>query len=385
VSTATTAPLRPRRPDLAVPASLRPADGRFGSGPSKVPTGAVQALLDSGPTYLGTSHRQAPVRSLVARAREALTILYELPAGYEVVLGNGGSTVFWDVAAFGLVRDRAQHAAFGEFSAKFAAVTARAPWLGAPTVRRAEPGSVVTAVAEPGVDVYAWPHNETSTGVTAPVARVPGADDGALMVVDGTSAAGALPLDVTQTDAYYFAPQKGFAADGGLWLALLSPLAVARAEELAAGGRYVPDTLDLATAITQSRLDQTLNTPAVATLFLLVHQAEDLLARGGLPWAASRTAASAAVLYGWAERTPVTTPFVADPAHRSPVVATIDLDGAVSAPSVAAVLRANAIVDVEPYRKLGRNQLRFGMYPAVDPGDVEALTACLDWVLERLD
>lgn len=371
-------------PDLRLPEGLRPADGRFGSGPSKVPAAALAALLASGTTYLGTSHRQAPVRSLVARAREALTVLYELPPGYEVVLGNGGSTTFWDVAAFSLVRDRAQHAAFGEFSAKFAAVTARAPWLGTPTVRRAEPGAAVLPVAEAGVDVYAWPHNETSTGVMAPVRRVAGVDEGALMVVDGTSAAGGLALDVTQTDAYYFAPQKGFASDGGLWLALLSPAAVTRAEEIAAGGRYVPETLDLAVAIGQSRLDQTLNTPAVATLFLLMTQAEELVARGGMEWAVARTADSAGRLYGWAARNPVTTPFVSDPANRSAVVGTIDLDTSVSAASIAAVLRANGIVDVEPYRKLGRNQLRVGMYAAVDPADVEALTACIDWILERL-
>ena len=370
-------------PDLRIPESLRPVDGRFGSGPSKIPGTAVRALADSGATYLGTSHRQAPVRSLVHRARAGLATLFDAPDGYEVVLGNGGSTLFWDLAAFSLVERRAQHAAFGEFSAKFAAITARAPWLAEPTVRRAEVGSAISCVAEPGADVYAWPHNETSTGVAAPVRRVDGADPDALMVVDGTSAAAGLDVDVAQTDAYYFAPQKGLASDGGLWLALLSPAAIERAERLTTR-RYIPDSLDLATAIAQSRLDQTLNTPAVATLFLLVAQVESLLAHGGLPWAVARTADSAARVYGWADRTPGAAPFVADPAHRSPVVATIDFDDEIPAATVAAVLRANGIVDVEPYRKLGRNQLRIAMYPAVDPADVQALTACIDWILGRL-
>jgi phosphoserine aminotransferase len=371
-------------PDLLLPDGMKPADGRFGSGPSKVPAAAVAALAASGSKFLGTSHRQAPVRSLVQRVRESLAAFFELPDGYEVALGNGGSTLFWDLAAFSLVEHRAQHAAFGEFSTKFAAVTARAPWLGAPTVRRADPGSATTCVAEDGVDVYAWPHNETSTGVAVEVTRVPGADDGALMVVDGTSGAGGLPLDPAQADVYYFAPQKSFASDGGLWLALLSPAGIERAERIAATDRFVPESLDLAVAIGQSRQNQTLNTPAVATLFLLVEQAEAMLAAGGLPWATARTAESAATVYGWAENTAYTTPFVADPSHRSAVVATVDLAAEIDAPTVARVLRANGIVDVEPYRKLGRNQLRIALYPAIDPADVAALTACIDWVVDRL-
>jgi phosphoserine aminotransferase len=371
-------------PDLLLPDGMKPADGRFGSGPSKVPAAAVAALAASGSKFLGTSHRQAPVRSLVQRVRESLAAFFELPDGYEVALGNGGSTLFWDLAAFSLVEHRAQHAAFGEFSTKFAAVTARAPWLGAPTVRRADPGSATTCVAEDGVDVYAWPHNETSTGVAVEVTRVPGADDGALMVVDGTSGAGGLPLDPAQADVYYFAPQKSFASDGGLWLALLSPAGIERAERIAATDRFVPESLDLAVAIGQSRQNQTLNTPAVATLFLLVEQAEAMLAAGGLPWATARTAESAATVYGWAENTAYTTPFVADPSHRSAVVATVDLAAEIDAPTVARVLRANGIVDVEPYRKLGRNQLRIALYPAIDPADVAALTGCIDWVVDRL-
>lgn len=371
-------------PDLLLPRGMVPADGRFGSGPAKVPPASVAALAASGAQYLGTSHRQQPVRSLVHRARAALAALFEIPPGYEIVLGNGGSTLFWDLAAFGLVEHRAQHAAFGEFSTKFAAVTARAPWLGEPTVRRAEPGSAATCVAEAGVDVYAWPHNETSTGVAVDVRRVDGADEGALMVVDGTSGAGGLALDAAQTDVYYFAPQKAFAADGGLWLAVVSPAALDRAAAITASGRFVPESLDLSVAITQSRLDQTLNTPAVATLFLLVTQAEAMLAAGGLAWATARTARSAAIVYDWAERTSFTEPFVADPGHRSAVVATIDFTTDVDAATVARVLRANGIVDVEPYRKLGRNQLRIAMYPAVDPADLEALTACIDWVVAGL-
>jgi phosphoserine aminotransferase len=371
-------------PDLLLPDGMKPADGRFGSGPSKVPAAAVAALAASGSQFLGTSHRQAPVRSLVQRVRESLAAFFKLPDGYEVALGNGGSTLFWDLAAFSLVEHRAQHAAFGEFSTKFAAVTARAPWLGAPTVRRADPGSATTCVAEDGVDVYAWPHNETSTGVAVEVTRVPGADDGALMVVDGTSGAGGLPLDPAQADVYYFAPQKSFASDGGLWLALLSPAGIERAERIAATDRFVPESLDLAVAIGQSRQNQTLNTPAVATLFLLVEQAEAMLAAGGLPWATARTAESAATVYGWAENTAYTTPFVADPSHRSAVVATVDLAAEIDAPTVARVLRANGIVDVEPYRKLGRNQLRIALYPAIDPADVAALTGCIDWVVDRL-
>lgn len=366
--------------DIVIPADLLPADGRFGSGPSKVPVSAVEALGATGATLLGTSHRQQPVKDVVRRIRTGLADLFALPDGYEVVLGNGGSTAFWDVAAFGLIRERAAHGVCGEFSNKFAKVTAGAPFLADPVVVSAEYGTAPDLTPVDGVDVYAWPHNETSTGVVLPVERI--ADD-ALMLVDATSGAGGLAVDVAQTDVYYFAPQKSFAAEGGLWLALLSPAAIERAGELAAQ-RWVPPSLDLTTALDNSRKDQTYNTPALATLWLLAHQVEWLLERGGLAWAAERTADSARRLYGWAERTPYTTPFVADPAHRSPVVGTVDLADTVDAARVAAVLRANGVVDTEPYRALGRNQLRIGMFPAVEPDDVEALTRCVDHVVERL-
>jgi phosphoserine aminotransferase len=368
---------------ITIPRELRPADGRFGSGPSKVPVAAVEALAATGGTLLGTSHRQAPVKDLVARIRAALAELFALPAGYEIVLGNGGATAFWDAAAFGLARDRAQHLVCGEFSAKFAAVTAGAPFLGEPTVLRSDYGSAPVAAAEAGVDVYAWPHNETSTGVALPVRRVEGADDDALMLVDATSAAGGVAVDIAHTDVYYFAPQKAFAAEGGLWLAAFSPMALERVDEVKAA-RWVPPSLDLSLAIDNSRKDQTYNTPAIASLWLLARQAEWLVAAGGLEWAAKRTADSSGRLYTWAEATPYTTPFVAEPDLRSPVVGTIDFAETVDAAAVAAVLRANEIVDTEPYRALGRNQLRVGMYPAVDPDDVTALTACIEYVVERL-
>jgi phosphoserine aminotransferase len=369
---------------ISIPDSIKPADGRFGSGPSKVRPEALQALQRVGSSYLGTSHRQRPVRDQVARLRRGIAALFDLPQGYEAVLGNGGTTAFWEVAAFGLIRDRAQCASFGEFGSKLAAVVKAAPFLGEPTVRKAEPGSAPELVAEAGVDAYATPHNETSTGVAVPVARVAGADPAALMLHDATSAAGGLPVEVQESDVYYFAPQKGLASDGGLWIALLSPAAISRAFEVAESGRYIPTFLSLVTAIENSRLEQTYNTPALATIFLAAEQVEWLLAHGGLAWATKRTAESAGILYGWAERSEVARPFVTDPALRSNVVATIDLDDSVDASAVAATLRANGIVDTEPYRKLGRNQLRIAMYPAVDPADVEALTACLDYVIAQL-
>jgi phosphoserine aminotransferase len=373
-------------PDLVIPAELRPRDGRFGSGPSKVRPEQLAALASTGSSYLGTSHRQAGVKSVVRRVREGLAALLSAPDGYEVVLGNGGATAFWDIATFCLIEQRSQHLSFGEFSAKFAAVTAGAPFLADPTVITAEPGCVATARAEAGVDVYAWPHNETSTGVLAPVERVPGTtadgDDGALVVVDATSGAGGLPVDLAQTDVYYFAPQKCFASDGGLWLAMMSPAAVERVGQIAASGRWVPEFFSLPVAIDNSRKDQTYNTPALVTLALLADQIDWMLGHGGLDWAVGRTRESSSALYGWAERTAFTTPFVPDPAARSQVVGTIDFTDDVDAAAVASVLRANGIVDVEPYRKLGRNQLRVGMYPAVDPADVEALTACIDYVVE---
>ncbi|MGN6250484.1 MAG: phosphoserine transaminase [Marmoricola sp.] len=370
--------------DIEIPASLRPADGRFGAGPSKVPASALAALATSGAGLLGTSHRQAPVRALVGEVREGLAQLFDLPAGYEVVLGNGGSTAFWDIATCGLVRERSQHLVFGEFSAKFAAGVGAAPFLAEPSIVAAEPGARPEPRAEAGIDVYAWPQNETSTAVMAPVRRVAGADPDALVLVDATSGAGGLPVEVAETDVYYFAPQKGFASDGGLWLALMSPAALERAAEIAASDRWIPAFLDLPIAIENSRKDQTYNTPAVATLFLMARQLDWMLDRGGLPAMVARTTASSEALYGWAERSSFAAPFVTDPADRSLVIATIDFDEAIDADRVAATLRANGIVDTEPYRKLGRNQLRIGMYPAVDPDDVVALTRCIDHVVERL-
>jgi phosphoserine aminotransferase len=366
---------------IVIPDELRPVDGRFGSGPSKVPASVVRALGDTGATLLGTSHRQAPVKQLVGRIRAGLRELFALPDGWAVVLGNGGATAFWDAAAFGLIRDRAQHLVCGEFSSKFAAVTTGAPFLAEPSVRRAEYGSAPVPEVESGIDVYAWPHNETSTGVALPVTRVDAT--GALVLVDATSAAGGIDVDVTQSDVYYFAPQKAFAGDAGIWIALCSPAALERVAEIHAA-RWVPPSLDLALAIDNSAKDQTYNTPAIATLWLLAHQVEWLLGEGGLAWAAERTADSSGRLYAWAEKSDFATPFVSDPALRSPVVGTIDLADSVDAAAVAATLRANGIVDTEPYRALGRNQLRVGMYPAVDPDDVSALTECVDYVVGRL-
>jgi phosphoserine aminotransferase len=369
---------------ITIPDSLKPADGRFGAGPSKVRVEALDALAASGAALMGTSHRQAPVKSLVGRLRDGVASLFALPDGYEVVLGNGGSTAFWDVATFGLIRERSQHLSFGEFSAKFASAAKRAPFLGDPTVVEAEPGTLPQPRAESGVDVYAWPHNETSTGVMAPVRRVDGADDDALVLVDATSGAGGLPVDISQVDAYYFAPQKNFGSDGGLWIAVLSPAALERAAQLAATDRWVPAFLDLPTAIDNSSKNQTYNTPSVATVFLMVKQLEWLNESGGLDFAVSRTTDSSSRLYGWAEKTSYTTPYVADPDQRSLVIGTIDFDDSVDAAKVAQVLRENGIVDVEPYRKLGRNQLRVAMFPAVEPSDVEALTACVEHVVERI-
>jgi phosphoserine aminotransferase len=368
---------------IRIPDELKPADGRFGAGPSKVRPAAVSALADVATTYLGTSHRQQTVRDQVARLRRGIAEFFSLPDGYEVVLSNGGTTAFWEVAAFGLVRDRAQFANFGEFGAKFAKAVKDAPFLGEPTVRKSDPGSAPTLVAEAGVDVYATPQNETSTGVAVPVRRVAGADPDALLLVDATSGAGGLEVDVRESDVYYFAPQKCFGSDGGLWLALMSPAALARATEIKESGRYIPAFLDLVTAIDNSRLEQTYNTPALATIFLAAEQTDWMNGQGGLGWAAKRTAESAGIVYGWAERSSVATPFVTDPALRSNVVATIDFVDQVNTTAVAKTLRANGIVDTEPYRKLGRNQLRIALYPAVEPTDVEALTACIDYVIER--
>ncbi len=371
-------------PTITIPDNLKPVDGRFGSGPSKVRPAQVDALVATGTSYLGTSHRQATVKKVVGRVRSGLSELFALPDGYEVVLGNGGATAFWDIATFALINERSQHLSFGEFSAKFASAAKEAPFLGDPTVIKSDPGTAPISVAEAGIDAYAWAHNETSTGVMAPVQRVAGADDGALVLVDATSGAGGLPVDISQTDAYYFAPQKCFASDGGLWIAILSPAAIARVAAIKASGRWTPGFLDLQTAIDNSRLDQTYNTPALATLLMMADQVEWFNGNGGLAWSAGRSADSSSRLYNWAEKTAYTTPFVTDPSLRSAVVGTIDFDESIDALAVAKVLRANGIVDTEPYRKLGRNQLRVAMFPAVDPSDVEALTACIDYVVSEI-
>jgi phosphoserine aminotransferase len=371
---------------LQIPAAIKPADGRFGCGPSKVRPEQLAHLAGAGSALMGTSHRQAPVKQLVGRIRAGLGELFALPDGYEVVLGNGGTTAFWDAAACCLVRERALHLTYGEFSSKFAKSTASAPFLADSILIEAEPGDAPPPTADPDADVIAWAHNETSTGVMVPVERPEGAGD-SLVLIDATSGAGGLPVDVGQADAYYFAPQKAFASEGGLWLAILSPAAIARIEQLdgADDGRWQPAFLSLSTALENSRKDQTYNTPAVATLFLLADQIEWLLEGGGLEFGVSRSRASSGHLYGWAEASELASPFVADPAKRSLVVGTIDFADEVDAAALASTLRANGIVDTEPYRKLGRNQLRIGMFPAVDPGDVEALTACIDWVLENAD
>jgi phosphoserine aminotransferase len=374
---------------LVIPRELLPGDGRFGCGPSKVRPEAVARLALEGAALMGTSHRQKPVKALVGEIRSGLRELFAAPEGYEVALGNGGATAFWDAAACGLIERRALHLTYGEFSSKFMQVTDEAPFLEEPIRIEAQPGDAPDpAMAGPvgreaGVDVVAWAHNETSTGVMVPVSRPVEAPD-ALVLIDATSGAGGLPVDIAQTDAYYFAPQKGFAADGGLWLALLSPAAQERIARIAESERWIPAFLSLATALESSFKDQTYNTPAVATLFLLADQIRWMLDGGGLDWCVSRTGASSEHLYGWAERTAYTTPFVSDPAKRSLVVGTIDFDEGVDAAQVARTLRTNGIVDTEPYRKLGRNQLRIGMFPAVDPEDVEALTVCVDWIVERM-
>jgi phosphoserine aminotransferase len=368
---------------IIIPSELKPVDGRFGCGPSKIRPEALAALSASGNSILGTSHRQKPVKNVVKRVREGLTSLFNLPEGYEVVLGNGGSTAFWDIATFGLIEERSQHLVFGEFSSKFAAASKEAPFLGEPTVIKAEPGSHPVATAEAGIDVYALTHNETSTGVAMPILR-PAGTDGALVLVDATSAAGGLMVDAKEFDTYYFAPQKSFASDGGLWIAIMSPAAIARAEKIKASGRWVPAFFDLGIAIENSRLDQTYNTPALVTFMLLAEQIEWMNANGGLSFAAGRSAKSSEILYSWAENTSYTTPFVTDAAMRSKVVGTINFDDAIDATKISAALRENGIVDTEPYRKLGKNQLRIGMFPAVDPSDVEALTKCIDHVVAAL-
>ncbi|WP_085370732.1 phosphoserine transaminase [Leifsonia sp. NCR5] len=369
-------------PDVTIPTDLLPADGRFGCGPSKVRQEQVSYLAGAGAQLLGTSHRQAPIKNLVGRVRDGLGELFRIPDGYEVVLGNGGSTAFWDAAAFSLIEKRSQNLVFGEFGGKFAAA-AKTPWLDAPQVIDAPAGSRSEAQAAAGIDVYAWPHNETSTGVMAPVKRVHG-DDGALTVIDATSAAGGVDIDAAESDIYYFAPQKNFASDGGLWLALFSPAAIERVERIAASDRYIPEFLSIKNAIDNSRLNQTLNTPAVSTLVLLENQIQWMNDNGGLAWADARTAESSNALYSWAEGVDYATPFVADPSHRSQVVVTIDFDDAVDASAVAKILRANGVVDTEPYRKLGRNQLRVATFTAIEPDDVRALIGCIEYVVGQL-
>jgi len=373
--------------DLRIPDELKPVDGRFGSGPSRVRAEQLQYVTGPGAAIIGTSHRQKPVRQVVGRIRAGIAELFSLPDGYEVVLGNGGTTAFWDIATCCLIRERSLHLTYGEFSSKFAACTKAAPFLRKPLIVEAEPGDAPVpgdGLGSEPVDAIAWAHNETSTGVMVPVTR-PEGSDGALVLIDATSGAAGLPLNAADADVYYFAPQKGFASDGGLWLAAMSPAAVERVEELSAGtdARWVPDFLSLPIALENSRKDQTYNTPAIVTLLLLASQVDWMLEQGGLDAMVARTTASSTHLYEWAMAHESATPFVSDPAKRSLVVGTIDFDNTVDAAALAATLRANGIVDVEPYRKLGRNQLRVAMFPATDPGDVRALTACIDWVLER--
>ncbi len=371
-------------PKIDIPTDLKPKDGRFGSGPSKVRPESVAALAATGTSFLGTSHRRPAVKNVVGRVRAGLTQLFDLPDGYEVVLGNGGATAFWDIATFNLIRERSQHLSFGEFSSKFAAAAKSAPFLAEPTVVKSDPGTHPWPTSEAGIDAYALTHNETSTGVMMPIKRVEGADDSALVIVDATSAAGGLPVDVTESDVYYFSPQKCFASDGGLWLAVMSPAAIERVAKIKESGRWIPTSYDLTTAIDNSRLDQTYNTPALVTLWLLADQLDWMNGNGGLAFTTGRTADSAQRLYTWAEKSDYATPFVVAPDERSHVVGTIDFDDAIDADQVAKVLRANGILDTEPYRKLGRNQLRIAMFPAIDPADVEALTACIDFVTAGL-
>ena len=368
--------------DITIPADLLPLDGRFGCGPSKVRPEQLAALAGPGAALLGTSHRQAPVKNLVGRVRQGLNELFSLPEGYEVIFANGGSTAFWDSAAFSLIEKRSENLVFGEFGGKFA-TAASAPWLEAPLVREAPAGSRSDVEVTDGIDVYAWPHNETSTGVMADVVRVNAPS--ALTVIDATSAAGGVLIDASQVDAYYFAPQKNFASDGGLWFALVSPAAIERIERIAASDRYIPEFLSLKTAIDNSRLEQTLNTPAVGTLVMMENQIDWMNAQGGLSWCDARTRESSRVLYDWAERVAYATPFVSNPDHRSQVVVTIDFDDALDAAAIAKVLRANGVVDTEPYRKLGRNQLRVATFTAIDPDDVRALVTCIEYVVERLN
>ncbi|WP_067670014.1 phosphoserine transaminase [Nocardia miyunensis] len=367
----------------SIPAELKPADGRFGCGPSKVRPEQLSALVEVGASVFGTSHRQKPVKDVVARVRAGLRDLFSLPEGYEVVLGNGGTTAFWDAAAFGLIRERSLHLTYGEFSSKFATVAKKNPFIGDPIVVSSDPGTAPAPVADPQADVIAWAHNETSTGVAVPVQR-PAGSENALIAIDATSGAGGLPVNIADADVYYFAPQKCFAADGGLWIALMSPKALERVAEIKESGRFTPEFLSLPIAVDNSSKDQTYNTPALGTLLLLADQIEWMNANGGLDWTVKRTLDSSSRLYAWAESSEFATPFVTDPAHRSQVVGTVDFVDSVDAAQVAKILRANGIVDTEPYRKLGRNQLRVGMFPAIDPEDITRLTRSIDWVVQEI-
>ena len=371
-------------PEIKIPAELLPVDGRFGAGPSKIRSEQIQALVDKSLTVLGTSHRQKPVKNEVAALRAGLAELFSIPAGYEVVIGNGGTTAFWEIATFGLLRDRAQFLTFGEFGSKFASSAKAAPFLGEQSVNGGDAGDAPDFVAQPGIDAYCTPHNETSTGVAIPPVRPAGADADALVLIDATSGAGGLPVDLSQVDVYYFSPQKCFASDGGLFVAIMSPAAIARAEEIKASGRYIPAFLDLMTAIENSRLDQTYNTPAVATIVMMNEQIRWFNANGGLNWCVARTKESSDAIYDWAQASEFASPFVSDPAKRSQVVATVDFIESIDAEVIAKVLRANGIVDTEPYRKLGRNQLRISVFPAVDPSDVKQLLKSIDFVIAQL-
>jgi phosphoserine aminotransferase len=371
-------------PEIVIPTELLPLDGRFGAGPSKVRPEQIQALVEKSVSVMGTSHRQKPVKNEVAALRAGIAQMFSIPAGYEVVIGNGGTTAFWEVATFGLIRDRAQFLTFGEFGTKFASSAKAAPFLGEQSVNGGDVGDAPDFVAQPGIDAYCTPHNETSTGVAIPPVRPAGADKDALVLIDATSGAGGLPVDLSQVDVYYFSPQKCFASDGGLFVAIMSPAAIARAEEIKASGRYIPAFLDLMTAIENSRLDQTYNTPAVATVLMMNEQIKWFNANGGLDWCVSRTKESSDAIYEWAMASNFATPFVSDPTKRSQVVATIDFNESIDAEVVAKVLRANGVVDTEPYRKLGRNQLRISVFPAVEPSDVRQLLKCIDFVIAQL-
>jgi phosphoserine aminotransferase len=377
-------PKEPYVSDIVIPSEFLPTDGRFGSGPSKVRKEQTDALAQVWRSYMGTSHRQATVRNEVQRLREGLAQLFNLPEGYEVILGNGGSTAFWDIASFSLIRDRAQFLSFGEFGAKFASGAQKAPQLGDQDIRKSDPGSAPVFEAVAGIDAYCTPHNETSTGVAFTPKRVAGADADSLMIIDATSAAGGLQVDAKEFDTYYFAPQKSFGSDGGLWFALMSPAAIARASEIKESGRWIPDFLDLMTAIENSRLQQTYNTPALATIYMMAEQVDWFNSNGGMAWTTARTTESSGLLYSWAESNDLLSPFVSDPALRSGVVATIDVDESIDATAITKALRANGILDTEPYRKLGRNQLRIAVFPAVDPQDVKALIASIDFVIAQL-